>query len=211
MGLRRLVKVVTGALLVTSVLVACTASDDAEPQVAGTVDVATPSESARSPQPDATSSASSAPEPGDGSAPAPGELPTMPPVGFADAADFGTGVTAEVVRVDPIEAEGRGPGELSGPALAFRVEVSNDSAAPVDLASVTVNVTDAAGAPGAPLSGPPAAPFTGAVDPGGSATGTYVFLVPDAARDQVVLEVSYSTDASVVVFSGSPDDARPRS
>lgn len=207
MRTRPVARLVVGAVLVTSV-VACTGPDGSEPRVAGTVDVATPSVTASPSQPDADDGP--APADGDEGA-APGDLPTAAPVELTEVADFGTGVTAEVQQVEAIQAEGRGPGELSGPALVFRIAVTNGSGAPVDVDAVTVNVADMTGAPGAPLAGPPAEPFTGSVEPGASAVGTYVFAVPADSRDLVQLEVSYSTDASVVVFAGDPDAATRRS
>lgn len=209
MRTRPLLHALAGAALVAG-LVACTGPDDAEPQVAGTVEVASPTASA-SDSAGAQDDADTTPAPGDAAAPAPGELPTAEPVDIAAEADFGTGVTAEITAVEAIEAEGRGLGERSGPALAFSLEVTNGSGEPVDMDTVTVNLADAKGAPAPPLSGPPAAPFARTVEPGATAVGTYVFLVPPDSRDQVTLEVSYSTDASVVVFAGDPDGVRPRS
>lgn len=212
MRIRPLVHAVAGAALVVG-LVACTSPDESEPRVAGAVDVASPSPSATEQaagEADGSDAAKPAPPDAPGQ-PAPGELPTSPPVDIAAEADFGTGVTAEITQVEKIEAEGRGLGERSGPALVFHLELTNGSSGPVDMDAVTVNLADATGAPAAPLSGPPAAPFSRTVEAGGTAVGTYVFLVPPAARDQVALEVSYSTDASVVVFAGDPDGVRPRS
>lgn len=211
MRTRPLVHAIAGATLVAG-LVGCT-GPDTEPRVAGTVEVATPSASASASADAGTGAADTAtPAPSDAAAaPAPDELPTAPPVDLSDEADFGTGVTAEITQIESIEAEGRGLGERSGPALVVHLEVTNGSSEPVDMDTVTVNLADATGAPAAPLSGPPAAPFARAVDPGNTAVGSYVFLVPPDARDQVTLEVSYSTDASVVVFAGDPDGVRPRS
>lgn len=145
---------------------------------------------------------------GDGDAAAPGTagdaLPTAPPVDLDEEASFGTGVTATVVRVDAIEAEARGPGEISGPALAFEVEVTNGADAEVSLDAVTVNLTDADGAPGLPMTGSPADPFGGVLAPGRSTTGVYVFTVDSDARDDVTLEVAYTTEAHVVLFRGDP-------
>ncbi|ADG73798.1 conserved hypothetical protein [Cellulomonas flavigena DSM 20109] len=217
MRTRPLLHALAGAVLVAG-LVACTGPDDSEPRVAGTAEVASPSTSASpvaTDVPDAQGDAAAAgDDAGAGDAvaqPAPGELPTAPPVDIADEADFGTGVTAEITQVEAIEGEGRGLGERSGPALVFELEVTNGSSGPVDMGTVTVNLADATGAPAAPLSGPPAAPFSRSVEPGGTAVGTYVFLVPPAARDQVTLEVAYTTEAPVVVFAGDPDGVRPRS
>lgn len=143
-----------------------------------------------------------------GAAPAPGTagdaLPTAPPVALDEPADFGTGVTATLAAVRAIQAEAHGPGEIAGPALAFEVVFTNGGSAPVSLDTVTVNLFDATGTPGSPMVGSPADPVEGELGPGATTTGVYVFTVPPDARSTVSLEVSYTTDAHVVVFQGDP-------
>ncbi len=129
-------------------------------------------------------------------------LPTAAPVPLDESADFGTGVSAIVDAVESLEAKAVGPGEVSGPALSFALTLTNDAQEPVDLARVTVTLTDAQGNPGVAMLGPPARAFTGALAPGRSAMGTYVFAIGQGARSPVRLEVAYSTAAPVVVFTG---------
>jgi hypothetical protein len=130
--------------------------------------------------------------------------PTKAPVPLSQPADFGTGVVAKLDKIESIVATAHGPGEISGPALAFTITVTNRSTEAVDLGSVIVNLTDAHGDPGVSMFGPPAVLLSGTLAVGASATGTYVFAVASAAASMVRLEVSYSTQAPTVVFSGDP-------
>jgi hypothetical protein len=140
------------------------------------------------------------------SAPVPGAdaLPTKPAVALNQTADFGTGVVARLDGIDAIVAQAHGPGEVTGPALAFRVTVTNSSSQAVDLSAVIVNLTDANGNPGISMFGDPAAALSGTLAAGASATGTYVFTIDQSARSSVRVEVHYSTQAPTVVFSGDP-------
>lgn len=170
------------------------------------------SETGATPTPSGTASATPTPTPSGTADPAttgdqggaPSDvLPTLAPVALDEAAAFGTGVSATLGAVRAVEVEGQGPGEVSGPALAFEVVVTNGTGAPVDLSTVTVALTDDSGAPGLPMSGAPASPFAGELAAGASATATYVFRgVQDGLA--LRLEVSYSTAAPVVVFAGTP-------
>lgn len=131
-------------------------------------------------------------------------LPTAPPVALDDEADFGTGVSAVLEEVESIQTEARFPGEISGPGLAFTLRLTNDTPAAISADLVTVNLAYGDGVPGIPISGPPAQPFTGDVEPGASAVATYVFTTTERDDGLVRLEVTYSTEAPVVVFEGSP-------
>ena len=123
---------------------------------------------------------------------------------LSQPADFGTGVVAKLDKIESIVATAHGPGEISGPALAFTITVTNRSTGTVDLGSVIVNLTDAHGDPGVSMFGPPSVLLSGTLAVGASATGTYVFAVASSAASMVRLEMSYSTQAPTVVFAGDP-------
>lgn len=133
-----------------------------------------------------------------------GALPTAEPVPLDEQAEFTTGVIAVLDAVERIQTEAQVPGEISGPGLAFTVRITNETSEAVPLSGVTVNLLDAEGAPGLPMSGPPARAFQGELAPGDSVRATYVFATAEGWSAPVRLEVSYSTDASVVVFEGDP-------
>ncbi|MBX9244946.1 hypothetical protein ICW40_09005 [Actinotalea ferrariae] len=199
-------RALAGLLLTAGLLVGCTAGGGEDQDDATAEATTSPGDegSTPTPSPDASDDATGG---GGGTAAAPdGVPPTAEPVPLAATADFGTGVTSSLGGVEAIQAEAQGPGEIAGPALAFEIRLTNGSPGPVDLGAVTVNLTDDAGVPGLPMLGPPSAPFSGTLDAGDSVTGTYVFAVDEGSRSEVALEVSYSMQAPVVVFRGSPAD-----
>jgi hypothetical protein len=107
-----------------------------------------------------------------------------------------------LISVKAIEATARLPGEITGPALALTIEVSNTGIRPADLGAVVVNVLDSDEAPGAEMTAAPAQPLTGRLAPKKTARGVYVFRVPMDKRRPVTVTVSIG-DAPVLVFRGN--------
>jgi hypothetical protein len=86
------------------------------------------------------------------------------------------------------------------------VRIVNGTGAPLSLDAVAVDVTYGPGAtPASPLDDPSAAPFTGTAGPGESATGIYVFTVPEDRRDALTVAVGYQAGAPYLVFTGPAD------
>lgn len=132
------------------------------------------------------------------------EVSTAPAAPLTETADFGTGMTLRIERIESVEGAARGPGEIGGPALRLTLRMSNDSDATVSLESVVVDATAGPDRTPAPtLSGPGAKLFEGEVPAGGSTTGVYVFAVPEDARDQLRVVVSYSSGAPAVALTGA--------
>ncbi|CED92658.1 hypothetical protein [Actinomyces succiniciruminis] len=94
------------------------------------------------------------------------------------------------------------PGEVSGPALQVHVTVEAGGE-PLDLtgAAVTLHYGDQDASAGLLSEGTQTLPEE--VSAGGTATGDYVFSVPEDARDRVVVRVYVSTDLPVTVFQGA--------
>lgn len=110
--------------------------------------------------------------------------------------------TLTITGVQAITAEGRGPGEVGGPAVAVTIEVVNRGTEPLDVSLANVNMEDSAGQANSGMTGPPAQWFTGSVPAGERATGVYVFTVPEANRNPVHIEVSVNPTLPTVVFTG---------
>lgn len=123
---------------------------------------------------------------------------TLAPVPVQSKAAFGGGVTAAVTRTRSFTVTGRGPGEVSGPALAVTVEITNGSRRPVSLDAVTVSAAYGAEEASASTS-PPAKPISGTLAPGRKTTGVYVFARAQG-RGPVKITVSYSAQRPYVVF-----------
>ncbi len=130
------------------------------------------------------------------------ELTTNSPVELTQTAEAGSGVKISLAGIESVTTVSELPGEIAGPGLKITITVQNTSAAAVDLNNVVVDVQDAAGTPSIPMGASPAAPFTGSVQPGASATGVYVFTLPTSYTNPATVVFSYSTEAPVVLFVG---------
>lgn len=127
---------------------------------------------------------------------------TAPAVGLTDTAEFGGQVSARIAGVTAVQATATLPGEVSGPAVAVNLEITNGSAQAIGLDSVTVTLTDAAGNPAGSMAADPSAPLSGVLDAGATKAGTYVFTVPADQRNPVTVTVTYSSGAPTLVFTG---------
>lgn len=212
--------VATGSALLAVVMVVCVVvlaacsggSGGSRPAAASSPAASRGSSSAAAPPAPASSAGSS---PAATSAPTTAE-PTDPtatvaevPVTTAPAAPLGASVTSGGVVVSlgaitSVTAVGQLPGEVGGPAVRVPVTLRNDTGGPVDTDLVVVTLADAAGDPAGPVTSDPSAqPLRGVLAAGASATGTYVFTLPTDDRSGVALTVSYSTQAPVVLFTGT--------
>jgi hypothetical protein len=143
---------------------------------------------------------------------APATLMTVPvdtvvvldPIPLDETSDFGTGLNVRLVEIEAITGEARTQGEISGPALRVTVEVTNTTNQPFSLERTQVEVTYGEDrAPGIVLSGSGTMPFAVSVAPGGSSTGTVVFVVPKDQRNLVQVAVTQTTDTPIILFEGS--------
>jgi hypothetical protein len=130
--------------------------------------------------------------------------PTLAPVAMNATASFGNKVQARLTKIEAINATATMPGEISGPAVAVTAQITNDSNAPIDLGTVTVDMVSAGGAPFTQVTPSPPTAFSGTLETGKSATGRYIFTVEsNAARDDVRLSIKYSAPTPTVVFAGN--------
>lgn len=129
--------------------------------------------------------------------------PTAPPVDLEDPAEIGA-LTARLARIEAIEGEADGPGEIAGPALRVTVELTNGGDAGADLTGVVVNLYHGPeSAPAEMLAGSGSDWLEGTLAPGGTATGVYVFTVPADDRDPVQVTVFVTPDEPTVLFEGA--------
>ena len=143
------------------------------------------------------------PEPGDinSTEPAPPEE-TRKPVPLKSPAVAGQ-LKARITRVQAVDAEARGPGEVSGPGVAVTVSVENESARSVDLGATVVTLEDAEGAPGGEILGPPTRPLGGKLGAGKSTRGVYVFTVGRKRREPITVRVTLGPGLAPLVFRGN--------
>jgi hypothetical protein len=114
-------------------------------------------------------------------------------------ASFGSGVTAVVTKIVSKDITGKGPGEVSGPALIVTLDIHNGTSSVLSLDSVFVNG----------YYGPdktPAAPLDSATSavkdnlaPGADAQGTYAFSVPKSGQSSFVATLGSGGSPVIVV------------
>ncbi|MFI8633273.1 hypothetical protein ACIGEP_11810 [Microbacterium sp. NPDC077663] len=116
-----------------------------------------------------------------------------------------TGLVIELDSVSATSVEAKTPGEVSGPAVIVRLTARNDSSEVADLDSAVVTLTAADGEYGIGTTAGPNTPLAGDLEPGDSASGSYVFMLDPAANRAVTVSVNYSAGEPVAEFSGKTD------
>jgi len=131
----------------------------------------------------------------------PGEPGPVVEVAVTEEADLGPGVSASIQSVKNITVDAKTPGEIAGPAVAVKLSVSNASDEAIDLSTAMVSLTNADELLGQPTTSDPYSPFFGALEPGDSATATYVFLLPEDARSGIAVSFQYVAGAPIALFA----------
>jgi hypothetical protein len=199
-----LTRLVAGLALIVVVLgPGC--SDDGEEPSAG--DGAEGSASTSAPSVSKTTAdAESAPVGGDEAiSGVPGDV--ADPVPIDAATDFGDGVGIRLSSIDTVEAKGSLPGEISGPAVAVTVEITNGRSDPIELDHVTVDLATKVGASAPPVVDPQREPLAGELAPEATRSGAYVFSLAADERADVTVRVNYSADTPTVLFTGNAPSA----
>lgn len=132
------------------------------------------------------------------------ERSTVAVVALDEPAPAAEGLEVSIASAKPVEAEGLGPGGMSGPAIAVVVSVRNTTDATI--ATLGSSVTAAYGPEEQPADFSPQADdgrLPSEVAPGEAVSGTYTFLVPEDQREDVVITVSYRPTDPAAVFAGS--------
>lgn len=130
--------------------------------------------------------------------------PTQSPVPIQAPAEIKPGLVAQVTRLEAVEGEASGPGEIAGPAIRFDLEVRNDMDQELPLTTTVVNMYyGKAETPASALTEPGGVPLPATIPARGEASGTFVFMVPPKKRGRVLITVDYAVDVSLVAFRGS--------
>lgn len=141
--------------------------------------------------------------------PAPGdaELPESQTYPLDATAALTDGVEVRLGSVTAIDATAALPGEIGGPGVQLVAELTNTSSEAVDLSTFSIDLTDADGVSAAQVTTDPARPVMGSLEPGATATGTYVFVIPTTDRADARVVMSLVAGQPQVVLSGSLPDA----
>ncbi|MCB1257855.1 MAG: hypothetical protein KDB26_12160 [Microthrixaceae bacterium] len=127
----------------------------------------------------------------------------LTPVGITDVAKFDSGVTVRVASTEPTTATAKLPGEIAGPAVLVKLELSNGSSKVIDLDGVAVTMTNTSGSPVVAHLDPKVVPFSGSAAPRSTATGSYLFRIDPDQRENVTLSIKYSSDTPTAIITGS--------
>lgn len=131
---------------------------------------------------------------------------TAETVALDEPASPAEGLEITVDSTEPVQAEGMGPGGMSGPAIAVVVTVHNTTDAPVETLGGTVTVAYGPDAlPADPSLQAGDQPLPPVVAAGETVSGTYTFLVPEDQREDLVITASYRASDPAVVFTGGAD------
>lgn len=128
---------------------------------------------------------------------------TAETVSLDEPASPAEGLEISIESTEPVQAEGMGPGGMSGPAVAVVVTVHNTTDAPVETLGGTVTVSYGPDALPADLTlqrGDQTLPDV--VAAGQTVSGTYTFLVPEDQRENLTVTASYRASDPAVVFTG---------
>jgi hypothetical protein len=130
-----------------------------------------------------------------------------PPGGFtrAEPVRYPDGVSVRVDRVERTVERGEGPGVFPGrPQTAVSMTLTNGSARPIDLTQVVVTTTyGVRPRVASPVYAHPAAgDFYGVVQPGGTATATYVFAIPPGQARTVRTMVDFDDVHAAATITG---------
>lgn len=170
------------------------------------------------PAPTSTSSASAEPgdtagtaepEPEPGASETPGAEPSAGEItdgalGFDDDAPVGPDVSVALSSIEAVDGVAESPGEIAGPSIRFTVTFTNDGDEAYSLAGVVPNVYYGEDlVPAIPLRGPGGQDLPEEVEAGDTATGTFVFNVPEEQRGMVRITVDYDAAEPAVVFEGA--------
>lgn len=178
----------------------------AKPAATGTTSVPAPSASAVVPTASTTPSSSATPT--KRFTPAPAVTATAPQptrtAAISSAAPITKSLSAAVTKMEAVQGTATGPGEIAGPSVRFTVVIRNTTGKSFDLSNTVVNAYSGAdSAPAIQLQGPGGKSFPSSVASGGSATGVFVFNIPESDRNRVEITVDTSVLNPVVAFKGS--------
>lgn len=134
----------------------------------------------------------------------PTEAPVLPEVHGNAEEDISlpTGIVVSLSAITTTTIKGETPGEYSGPAVIVEVQLDNDSEEAQDVNSAVVSLVADDGEAGVPTWASPYEPLQGEVPAGGSAAGTYVFMLDPAPQRAVTVSVNPAAGEPLAVFAG---------
>ncbi|MFK4789343.1 hypothetical protein [Microbacterium sp. ZW T5_56] len=132
--------------------------------------------------------------------------PEQEPVAPTETAMGADGASVALVGTEALDVVGQLPGEVSGAGMKVTVEITNTTDAPMNMDYVAVNLyTGNERTPALPIPSADSGGFGGELAVGESVTASYVFLLDEDVRGDVLIGVDYLPGAATVTFRGSLD------
>jgi hypothetical protein len=205
-GLNRRVRL-AGPVIGLVLLVAACSDDSAEPGATATGAGATgsassaPSGATSSAAPEATkNSTKPVPAPPIDTQTPSVAITTAPPVRVGTTATLSNGVKVQVSKINTVQVEASGPGDIAGDGVAVHLTVRNSSTKPFDLNGLAVTASYGKAQPASPGGASTGDLLTGSLKVGDKARGVYVFTVPKSKAGSVQVQVSSSASAAILIF-----------
>ena len=110
-----------------------------------------------------------------------------------------------IVGFTSVKAKARGVGEISGNALAVQLSIKNSGSKSLDLSRAAMLLFVGENLlPTSELDNSAATPFPSKLDVGKSATGSFVFTVPDSWKSKVTVQFIADPTSNILIFEGKP-------
>ena len=120
--------------------------------------------------------------------------------------DEGTadGIAARLVGFESVEGEVVGSGDVARPAVRVTVDITNTGSDAIDLNLVVLNAfMGVERDPAETYEQPGGSPVSGSLEPGATASGVYLFRIPEDRRDDVTFVLDYRAGQPAITFRGS--------
>lgn len=113
------------------------------------------------------------------------------------------GIGARLVRFESVTGEVVGPGDVEAAAVRVTVDITNTGNVPLNLDLVVMNAyMGVQRDPAETYEQPGGSPVSGELAPGSTATGVYLFRIPEDRRDDVTFVVDYRAGLPAITFRG---------
>ncbi|MFT3888302.1 MAG: hypothetical protein QM713_09095 [Arachnia sp.] len=113
------------------------------------------------------------------------------------------GVDVSLAKLEAIDVKAQAPGDISGPAVAVTLKVTNSTGETFDPSKLQIEVSNAKGVPGTGVTGSPAAWLTDGIPAGKDASGVYVFTLPEGDRKPITVSVVLAPGLPRAEFVGN--------
>lgn len=192
---------VAAAVIATAITFAVMPRDSADD--AGVAETSSPgsSSSSSSSSPESTDQEEST-APVETTSPDANPFPELEPVSPQEPGEA-TGISAALVRFENVTGEVVGPGDVAAAAVRVTVDITNTGTDPLDLNLVVMNAyMGAQRDPAETYEKPGGEPVNGSLAAGNTATGVYLFRIPEDRRDDVTFVVDYYAGQPAITFRG---------